>query len=406
MDARIFALLVSLLAVLVAYSFLSWREGNFVNVLFPFVVFQVPAYYIAELVFLLLSVPRGSVFAYAICFGMYATGAVATVVGYMVAPGRWIPLLVTLPKIRIPGVQWLLLGLAYLVYLPILVEFSHLIFTPREIYSATRSGYGIPFFLSTFMAYVALILHLFNSSRRGIFSYLFLFLVTLLVYLHGSKGQLLGIGLILLYFFVFVRDVRVRLGALLGLGGVGGGLMILLFYLTLPTSQKADLIIGISNYSDYTRHGAQVVDDHDLEPQLGRLSFESSFYSMIPRALFPDKPKDFGSFWLARRYYPEWFQAETGAPAFGVGLEYADFKLFALPWYAITHFLLGVLLKIVVSRIRLAGDGGTFILLLGLLGAPLMPTGASTPFLFFYILAHIVGMFCLGAPRRRAVLAS
>lgn len=402
MDARILALLVSLFVVLAAYLLLSWREGNFVNVLFPFVVFQVPAYYIAELVFLLLSVPRGSLFAYSVVFAMYALGAVATVIGYMVAPNRWVPLLVELPKIRIPGFQWLLLGLAYLVYLPILVEFSHLIFTPREIYSATRSGYGIPFFLSTFMAYVALIIHLFNSSRRGLLSWLFFICVTLLIYLHGSKGQLLGIGLILLYFFVFVRDVRVRLGALIGLGGVGGAMMVLLFYLTLPASQKADLIVGISNYSDYTRHAAQVVDDHDLEPQLGRLSFESSFYSMIPRALFPDKPKDFGSFWLARRYYPEWFQAESGAPAFGVGLEYADFNVFALPWYALTNFLLGAFLKIVVSRMRLARDGGTFILLLGLMGVPLMPTGAATPFLFFFVLAHIVGIFCLGTPRRRA----
>jgi hypothetical protein len=388
MDARFGFILASLLVVVTTYLLLSRREGNYINILFPFILINVPAYFLFELVFLVVLEAEGSVYAYFYCYATYAAGVVAVAVAYTAMPGRWVPIFVKLPRLRIPGVPWLILLMGGALYAPVLIEYSHLIFQPREIYMATRTGFGIQFFLSTFLAYFALILMLFAKSVPRTVMAVFVSLVLLLIYLHGSKGQLLVVLMISLYFVVFIRGWRFRLGALMGLGSAAGLVMGVLFYITLPASMKEDLLVGIVSYSDYTRHAAVVIDDPHLEPQLGRLTAESSLYTVIPRALFPDKPRDFGSFWLAKRYYPEWFEANTGAPAFGIGVQYADFGGFTIAWDIFTHLLLGGALKILVTRLRQKPDPGSFILLLALLDVALIPAGSAVPLIIYYVLAH------------------
>jgi hypothetical protein len=146
----------------------------------------------------------------------------------------------------------------------------------------------------------------------------------------------------------------------------------------------------MAEYSDYTRNAMIVMDDQDLQPQYGRLTAEASFYSLVPRFLFPDKPADFGALWLARRYFPERFESNTGAPAFGVGTFYADFGVFSILYYGLANLLAGVIMKILVVRLREKPDAGTFALLLTFLEVPLIPAGAAVPLLFYYLCALVI----------------
>lgn len=396
-------ILSSLAVVIVTYIFVSMRERNYVNVLTPFLVFNVPAYYILELIYETLFDVPGSIYAYLFCYSAYAIGFVAMAVGYLAFPARWLPIMIQMPRLRMPFAPFLFLLIGFLLYLPVLVQHSDLIASPREIYMVTRTGFGIQFFLSTFSVYFSLILLLFSRRVPWLFASLFVLVSMVTLYLHGSKAHVLYFMLIALYFAVFVKGWRFSFRRVLMLGIAFTAGMILLFYVTLPQTMKEDLIVGIASYSDYTRNVALVIDDNALEPQFGRLTAETELFTLVPRAVFPDKPKDFGSYWLAKRYYPEWFASDTGSPAFGIGVQYADFGPLAFAWHILAQLLTGIFVKVLVTRLRLRPDAGTFVLLLPLLHVELIPAGASLPLIVYYPFAMLANVLTTSAAAERLV---
>ena len=393
---RVAIILSSLAIVAAVYLILSWRERNYINVLTPFILVNVPAFYLLELVYQAIADVDGSVYAYLFCYSAYALGFIATAVGYLIFPARRLPIMLRLPRLRIPFIAFALLLCGVLLYLPVLIEHPQAILSPREIYTVTRTGFGVQFFLSTFLVYLSFIVLLFSRSVGRLALASFVLIALVVIYLHGSKGQILFFFLIALYYLVFVKGWQVSFGRLLVVGGSSLFGMLLLFYVTLPANMKEDLLAGIASYSDYTRNAALVVDDTQLEPQWGRLTLEAGVLTAVPRAVFPDKPKDFGSFWLAKRYYPEWFEADTGSPAFGIGVQYADFGPLAIVWHAGAQLLIGMLLKLLVTRLRTGPDAGTFVLLLTLLQVQLIPTGSELPLVVYYCVALVANVFTPG----------
>jgi hypothetical protein len=398
-------LAISLLIIAAMYLFLSRRSGNFVNVLTPFLFLSVPAYFIFEFVYLLVFKYSGSRFAYSYVYVTYTAGVVAKTIGYLAAPSRAVPLLVQMPKIRLPGVAYIFLGLAFALYLPVLIEYASLLASPREIYALTRTGYGLESFLSTFCIYVGFILLLFSQNPGRISLLVYVFLSAILLYLHGSKGQTFYLLLIWLYFSAFVKQHRFGFRRLIVLGVMSSTILFGLFYVTSSDAQKIDILISIAGYSsEYTRNAMRVIDDQDLEPQLGRLTFENSYYSLLPRQLFPEKRKDFGSLWLASKYYPGRFQEERGAPAFGLGVLYADFGIFAILYYIVGELLSGALLGILAFQLKRRPDAGSFFLFAAFMDVPLIPTGAGVPLIIYYALAHVMKMFSEKTPTQREQL--
>jgi hypothetical protein len=63
---------------------------------------------------------------------------------------------------------------------------------------------------------------------------------------------------------------------------------------------------------------------------------------------------DFGSLWLAEQHFPARFAANTGAPAFGIGVPYADFGDFAIVYWVLAAFLDGITMRLPKP------DAGTF----------------------------------------------
>jgi hypothetical protein len=384
-------ILVSLAVVVGSYVYLSRREGSYVNILTPVLLFGIPAWYLLMLVYGGLFGYDASTYAYFYCYLTYALGVIGTMAGYLLMPAKPLPIFVRLPYLRLPGIPFLALAVAILLYAPILIRFPDLLFSPRQIYELTRSGFGISFYLSALAVYVGLILLLF--LRRVSRSALVLFVIVSMpiIYLHGSKGQVLNFALIVLYFLVFVKGKRFNMMRLIGVGTVVSSLIVGLFYLSYSDEARADLLVEMANYAEYTRNAAMVIDDPTLEPQMGRLAFESKFYVMVPRAIFPDKPKDYGAFWLAKRYSPDRFDLDVGAPDFGLGFLYADFGDFAAVYYFAGSVLAGIIMKILVARLRHRPDAGTFFILLAFLDVGLIPTGAGgVPLIVYYLLAYAV----------------
>ncbi len=372
-------IIASLLSLALAYWLAVRQDRSFVNVLTPVYLTFVPAYYILELVHIYYFGYSATTGAYAYAYTAYALNFLVLAVAY-----RYFPAVrVGLPFNVNPRIRWLpyiVLAGSILVYMPILIEFSDLILSPRAIYMRTRSGYGHMFFVSTALTYVAFVLILFKQQGFRGEKLLFFTACVVLCLMHGSKGQVVILLLIALMYRVLVSGKRMSmLRGLTAAVAFALGLGSMFYFFQWRHSDSADgVFMLMSSYADYNRNGMMLIDDPTLEPQCGRLTVERNIYSRVPRVLYPAKPKDWGTFWLAKRYYPVWFEKETGAPSFGImGVPYADFGKFAILYLVAWSAIGGVLLKVFVARLREYRSPCDFIVVLFLCGVSIIPGTAG-----------------------------
>lgn len=368
-------ILLSLLMVILSYFLVSIKEKSYINVLTPTLLIFVPANYIFELIHIYYYGYSGSLYGYFFCYLTYALSFTLLALTYIKYP----PYLIKLPfgTSNFRNFQrflpHLFLLLSFLLYLPILIEFRELIFSPRDIYIHTRTGYGGMYFFSALLLYIAFILFLYKKGskieRYGAFT-----LCVLLAFLHGSKGQVVTLILIAMLFYVYVHDYKIKFRSFLKYMTGTVVAIALLFYLTFSVDMANDFIKAISRYSDYTRNAIMVIDS-DLEARFGELTLENTIYARVPRSIYPDKPKDFGTFYLAKKFFPAWFRADTGAPAFGIGTQYADFGVFSLYYIILAAIFEGVLLRIFVTRLKSYKSPSDFIMVLFFSGIGLIPVG-------------------------------
>jgi hypothetical protein len=369
-----FCILTSFACVVTTYVYVSVREQSYLNVLTPTFAILVPANYLLELYHLWLFGPSGSQFAYALMYACYTATFVAFALGYLKT---------RVPALRLPFTAgeatgnglapYLVLAAAVALYSPVLIEFRGFLTHPRDVYEQTRTGYGTYYFLSTTLCYLALVLLLFKC-RPGRFELaLFTLMCLVFLWLHGSKGQMLLAVFILAMYWVYVRAKRMSLVRFALFGGALGCVGVGLFLVTNPSLlvDREDLQ-GIADYSDYTRNGLLLIDS-DVGPLYGRLSIEQQIYSRVPRPLFPDKPNDYGVLYLAEHFYPDSFQRGAGSPAFGFGIELADFGVLALPILLLESFLGGMLLNMFMKSLRRHQSPGDFMLVLFATGMPVIP---------------------------------
>jgi hypothetical protein len=372
-------ILSSAVLVLVAYALVYRADQSFVNVLTPLYLTFIPGYYVLELIHIYYFGYSASVAAYAYAYSAYAAHFLVFAIAYKFFP----EVRLGLPFNVRPRIKWLpyiVLAGSVLVYLPILIEFSDLILSPREIYMKTRSGYGHMYFVSTALTYIAFVLILFKrQSFRGE-KLLFFALAAILCLMHGSKGQVVVLLMIAIMYWAVAGDKQISVLRGLTLAtafAVGLGSMFYLFQ--WRHSDSADgVFMLMSSYADYNRNAMMLIDDPTLEPQYGRLTVEQNVYTRVPRVLYPAKPKDWGTFWLAKKYYPVWFEKETGAPSFGIlGVPYADFGSFAILYMMAWSAITGVLLKFFVSRLRTYQSPADFVVVLFLCGVSVIPGGVG-----------------------------
>lgn len=367
---------ISLTVSLFAYWLVARHERSFLNILTPDYAVWIPALYIFPAVYAHFFGTEGSSFAFTY---VYATIAVENLVFALlyIRPNRRV---MTLPFSfayrNFTPLAFLFLVLSFAAYLPVLLEFPQYLFDPRQIYAQTRIGYGGSFFISSTLAYLAVIFILFSARSWWVKSAVIL-CATAILSLHGSKGQVLVVFFLIGVHEVYVKGRRVRLLRSLVIAGCLGVIVVVLFAATMVLGESPlEALEAISQYSDYTRNAMLVIDQH-FPPQYGRLTLESNIYGLVPRVLMPTKPKDFGPLLLAEEYFPDAFDEEQGAPAFGVGLQYADFGFLAVVYLALFAAFRGWLARIFVDRLTRTRHPGDFVIVAFLAGISLFPLGVG-----------------------------
>lgn len=354
--------------------YVSKQEGSYVNILTPAYVLFIPGNYLLELFHLYLFGPSGSGFAYALTYACYAVYFVARGVSYLLrAPTIRLPWSFS-PRGRRNLLPYGLLLLAVALYLPVIYEFRALLATPRAIYMATRLGYGVYWVLSATLCYLAFISLLLKRHSSSIEISVFALLCALVLWFQGSKYHLLILLFIYVMYRVYLKRERVSLWRFSIFAGLMAAIGFGLFFIVNPELVMEDGLLHLSEYSSYSRNGMLVIDS-DLGPLYGRLMLETQLFARIPRPLMPDKPTDWGAFYLAKHFYPEAYEANTGAPDFGYGVMFADFGVFTLFVVLLTGFVDGYLLRIFVNGTLRYRQPGYFILLLFGAGVQLVPIG-------------------------------
>ncbi len=368
-------LMLSLMASSGAYIVVSRREGSYLNILTPAFLIGIPAYYLLPLVTTHLFGNDASPYAYAYVYATLATENIAFAYAYVRSPRNLVRLPFRFSYSNFGSLSLAFLAIALLMFAPIVLEFREYIFDPRQIYEHTRVGFGFNYYVSSTLAYLSVILIEFSDYSRWV-RWGVVLLCAALLSLHGSKGQVLSLFLLLAVFKVYVHGRRVRLAAALIVCGGLSLLVLLLFVASMAIERNPmEAVETISEYSDYTRN-AMLVIDSGFPLQYGRLTLEGNFYGRIPRVLMPDKPTNFGALYLDDQFFSESLDAEKGAPDFGIGLQYADFGMLAIVYLAIFGAIRGWLARIFVRRLNGSRHPADFFMVAFLANIPLFPVGA------------------------------
>ena len=226
----------------------------------------------------------------------------------------------------------IIVGFMAILCFTVLISKSNFVFLfdPRKGYQYFRDGVGV--FWAFYITFISAMFY-FLCIRRKI-SLLKIFIFAYLFYLTGSK-QLVVSVLMFSYiaYYVHFGEIDRRVTVLLGVAAIT--LFLMLFG---QFGAEENLIVRLTRYFDFVRNASRVFEDYAngaLDFQLGQI-WLSSFWSYVPRALFPDKPYAYGATYVLEMYYPG--LAETGhTPSFGpLTTEFVDFGWLGGVVYAFT----------------------------------------------------------------------
>lgn len=391
---------IALLLNVIAYCIFSLKTKSWLNILTPQFLLTMPVIFLFEFIHLSYNFEKGSDLGYLIVYLIYTLPLLAFVFSYLyVSPIKYLVNIKVDIESSIPVTLGFLI-LAVLLYSPILVQFAGDIFNPRAIYTATRTGFGLGYYGSVVLCYIFFILVLFNQKLNVRYKIAALLFSMFFAYLHGSKGQILTIIFIGMMYYIVNSMVRVKFFVIIAIFLLFGAFGASIFYSMSIGVEPKDLLLIMAGYSDYSRNAVMLIDvNNHLE--FGRIFFEDNFFSRIPRAIYPDKPTDYGSFALALKYFPASFYLNEGVPSFGVGVLYADFGISAVFFSAMGGFLNGIVSRTLMARLRIYKNPADFILLCFMSGIILIPIGAGNLLPEHFMLAMLV-LFLL--KKRKPVL--
>lgn len=201
---------------------------------------------------------------------------------------------------------------------------------PREGYQLYRTGFGHWYALSVSALSVSFLLFfLAKPEPRSLLWVTFWHMI--MAFFLGSKGLIISLFAASLVFMWFIRWKHLYKFLVLGTPIV----FCLLLYNLYQALQDSFDILAIAQYFDYYKNAADYYNaffNNEIRLYYGEI-FLSSFWSYIPRFLFPDKPFVYGMTLINEFFYPG--QAElTNTPGFGGAvLQFADFGLIGIFLY-------------------------------------------------------------------------
>jgi hypothetical protein len=373
---KILIVSLALTVNLAVYWLFAAKSKSWFNVLTPQYLIGIPTIYVFELIQLFYVGSEGSDLGYLIVYTAYVLPNIAFTAGYLYVKPPQI-LLREAPSVSYSSMLPLgIMLVAVALYVPVMRQFADDLLNPRAIYIATRTGFGMEYFGSITLCYVSVIVALF-APRTGMLAKVVAVATALFfAYLHGSKGHMITVVFIVMLYAAVVAQVRLRFVGFLVLALIFSAAGAAVFISMTTGVEMEDMLLLMTGYSDYSRNAVMLIDSiHEFH--FGTVLFEDNFFSRIPRALFPAKPKDFGSFALALEYFPHAFYQDQGVPSFGVGTLYADFGVFMLPGMALVALLEGMCTSALVTKLRKYRHPGDFVVMCFLCGAEIIPIGSG-----------------------------
>lgn len=322
------------LVLLMFYVRFSRIEGSQLNILTPSFLLTTFQYYYFDL----WSIYRGN--SWIDSGGFYYvtlinTGEfIAFAVGLSFARKRYLIQAFPAKNTKGYGIEaLLLLLLAGAVFFPIIQKFGTMVITdPRLVYTQTRTGWGLSYFMAAFFIYAAIGFALFTvrPTRTNMATLAILSAALLLSF--GSKGKIIGAWTLIYFWYLYHKKPRLRIVSLLAVLALAlpvAASVIDAFTvregIKLGLAEKMDFA---ARYADYNKNQAMVAVDEN-PPRQGGMLFEDFILSKVPRVIYPSKPKNFGEFALAEHYYSDWFLEDNGAPRFGNAMYFIDFGVAA-----------------------------------------------------------------------------
>lgn len=195
------------------------------------------------------------------------------------------------------------------------------LYNNRTAYIIGRNGNGVWYILYQLNIILAAILILcISKNRRSKSFYLWYAIPVIAAYFTGSKGFLLGI-LILFLFFYDCFEKKLEIGTI-AVAGIAG-LMLIILLLSVQSG------ISLRAYSDYYAQFMRFlhyVKNGYWEFAGGRIRFEDEFWKLVPRSLYPDKPYVYGQIRIVNLFFDYNSIAAGNTPSFSEFIvPYADF---------------------------------------------------------------------------------
>ncbi|MDJ3515406.1 O-antigen polymerase [Salmonella enterica] len=376
-----------LLFIVYLYTLSVRIEGKIINVMVPYLIITVPTLYVFEGIFVYLSEVQNYTVEYLFFYTCYITYIASFVISYLYTQRK--PIYNksnTKNKPRYVFTSLLFTFLAFIIDLPVLMEFREYILSPRRIYELTRTGYGIYFYPSLMFSLVASICAFFTYKKSKLFCISIVLFNCILIFLHGNKGPIFSIFIAFILYLSYIENKKIKFMFLVKSFAVIAVIVTAFFAYTFTDGNPIE---NMANYSDYTRN-AVLVASSNFDFMYGKLLMESEVYSRIPRAIWPDKPEDFGALYLAKVFFPDAFYRNQGAPAFGYGELYADFGLFTPVWLVISGVFKGVLAKYFSNKTQETKSAHYFIMFLFCIGISVIPVSMGWLFPEHLIIAFMV----------------
>lgn len=356
----------------------------------PYVIITIPTLYVFEAIYIFISGGLDStdntieyIFFYS-CYLIYITSFMC---GYLLTQKH-----INIKNNVIPNYHYAFSAciftlLAFIIYLPVLIEFREYILQPRRIYELTRSGYGQYFYPSIMFSLVASICSFFFYKKSRVASIILITVNVILIFLHGNKWPIFIIFISFILYLSYIENKRIKLMFLLK-SFVAIAVIVTVFF--SYTYSGGNPLENMAYYSDYTRNAIIVASSNNFDFMYGKLLFESELYSRIPRALWPSKPDDFGALYLAKVFFPDAFYRNQGAPAFGYGELYADFGYLTPIWLIISGVFKGIVAKFFSIKTQNKKSAHYFIIFLFCIGVSVIPVSMGWLFPEHLVVALMV----------------
>jgi hypothetical protein len=285
---------------------------------------------------------------------------------------------------------WILLMLACIFSMLFLILASPggtlWITAPRDAYLSHRSGFGLFWMLYQMAVALLFIIAISRAERLRRPGFRMLLLIALfsgMMSLTGSKGAIITI---LIMAFAY-RHFYVRRFETLTLIGFGV-MMVIVFALLLGAQTQSSFLSILSYFSEYAIVSGLIMEVVEVQGYTLGESYTSSFWSMVPRGLYPDKPFEYGQTLLHGQLFPGMAaQGHTPGVLPWIGA-YMDFGFFGVLADGIIQgsFSRAIYLEFLRTR-----DAGTFILMMSFCIFPPLASGspvlyiAMTIFLWFFL---------------------